>query len=196
MFFLQIPLQDFLAFSGLFVIIIISVLYLYSFFNTPRFAPNLPNDIEEVKNITEPSIKNAKNIQTQQQSVSFHPDLIPNDIKKTGLLPYLRVKHKNGQRIVTDLLSINTISVIDPITIRSSLHIGDRSRNKYRFLEPIWGQDNLYVLSADRAKIYRNLFDPALSSDGKLFTLLSIGLFFIMNKLNELLLLFSLFSNC
>lgn len=167
--FLQIILQDFfLASSGLFVIILIGAIYLYSFFNTSHSTSNLPPVIVDDKNFTKPFIKNEKNIQTQQQSASFHPDLIPDNIKKTGLITYLRKKHENGQRVVTDLLSINTISVIDPMAIRSSFHIGDRSENKYRFLEPIWGQDNLYVLSADRAKIYRNLFVPALSVDGEL----------------------------
>jgi hypothetical protein len=137
---------------------------LYYINNTPH---STSHRIVDDENITESSIKNLKNIQTQQQSVSFHPDLIPDDIKKTGLIPYLRKKHENGQRIVTDLLSMNTISVIDPMAVRSSLHIGDRSRNRYKFLEPIWGQDNLYVLSADRVKVYRNLFNPILSVDGK-----------------------------
>jgi hypothetical protein len=162
-----ITLQDFLAFSGLFIIITVSALYLYLFFETfypPSFPPAI---IVSDKKIIKSPIKNVKNIQTRQLSLSFHPDHIPDKIKKTGLIPYLRKKHLKHGRIVTDLPLINTISVIDPITIGSSLHIGDRPKNMYKFLEPIWGKDNLHVFSADRAKIYRNLFDTALSVDGK-----------------------------
>lgn len=166
--FLQINLQDFLAFSGLFVIIIVSALYLYLFFETfypPSFPPAI---IVSDKKITESPVKNVNNIPTKQLLLSFHPEHIPDKIKKTGLIPYLRKKHLKYGRVVTDLPLINTISVIDPMAIRSSLNIGERPRNMYKFLEPIWGKDNLYVFSADRAKIYRSFFDPALSVDGKL----------------------------
>ncbi|RGB39123.1 cytochrome P450 [Rhizophagus diaphanus] len=163
--FLQITLQDFLAFSGLFVIIIVSALYLYLFFETfypPSFPPPI---IVSDKKVTKSPVKNVKNIQTKQLLISCHPDHIPDKVKKIGLIPYLRKKHLKHGRVVTDLPLINTISVIDPMTIRSSLNIGDRPRNMYKFLEPIWGKDNLYVFSADRAKIYRSFFDPALSVD-------------------------------
>ncbi|GBC05475.1 hypothetical protein RclHR1_06240011 [Rhizophagus clarus] len=159
---LQITSQDFLSFSGLFVIIIVSGLYLYLFFETfhpPSFPPAI------IVSDNKPTVKNVKKIQSQQLSLSFHPDHIPDKVKKTGLIPYLRKKHLKHGWAVTDLPFINTISVIDPIAIKSSLHIGDRPRNMYKFLEPFLGKDNLHVFSADRAKIFRSCFDPALSVD-------------------------------
>ena len=156
--------QDLLAYAILLLIILVSALYFYVFFESLRSSSLYPPIVVNKLNTESPS--NSKNIKDQPLP-SFHPEYIPDEIKEIGLIPFLRKKHLKDGWIVTDLPLENTLSVIDPIAIRSSIYIGDRPKNMYQFLEPIWGKDNLQVFSAERADKYRKIFGPALTADGK-----------------------------
>ncbi|CAG8476830.1 7328_t:CDS:2 [Funneliformis mosseae] len=116
-------------------ILVISSLYL--FFSPPTTIPIIPEDIEDKH--------------------------IPDEVKEAGFVSFLRKKHLEYGWIVPGLPLKNTISIIDPTAIKSSLHVGDRPKHLYQFLEPVWGKDNLQVLSAKRASKYRKLFRPALT---------------------------------
>src|SRR3954452_7718033 len=125
--------QDFLFYAIVFLMIIINVLCFYLFLESFRSPSNL---VVVNKRTTESPIKNSpiKNIKDQPLP-SFHPEHIPDEIKETGLIPFLRKKHLKYGWVVTDLPLENTLSVIDPIAIRSSFYLGDRPKNLYQFLE-------------------------------------------------------------
>ncbi|CAI2170930.1 4674_t:CDS:2 [Funneliformis geosporum] len=135
---LYISLQSTLILLTLTLILVISSLYLF-FFQSTNIIPIIPEDIEDKH--------------------------IPDEVKEVGLVSFLRKKHLKYGWIVTDLPLVNTISIIDPMAIKSSLHVGDRPKNLYQFLEPILGKDHLQVLNAKSASTYRELFGPSLEVD-------------------------------
>ncbi|CAJ0899134.1 18400_t:CDS:10, partial [Entrophospora sp. SA101] len=74
-------------------------------------------------------------------------------LSSSGLVPYLRKLHSTQGHLVKPggPLFENTISVTDPLIIKSTLSIGDRPNFLFKFLEPMFGQDNLQIFEADRA---------------------------------------------
>ncbi|RIA86249.1 cytochrome P450 [Glomus cerebriforme] len=84
-----------------------------------------------------------------------------------GFIPYLRRLHANqGAHVLSPKLPYpNTISVVDPITVKAILSIGDRPVDLFKFLEPFLGEDNLQIFDADRAASFRKLVGPALGHD-------------------------------
>src|SRR6266511_2510574 len=68
-----------------------------------------------------------------------------------GFVPYLRKLHSIHGHVVKsgELPFENTISVTDPSIIKSTLSIGDRPKFLFKFLEPMFGQDNFQIFEAD-----------------------------------------------
>ncbi|CAJ0839341.1 14545_t:CDS:2 [Entrophospora sp. SA101] len=107
------------------------------------------------------------------QLTAFIPE---NKLSSSGLVPYLRKLHSTQGHLVKPggPLFENTISVTDPLIIKSTLSIGDRPNFLFKFLEPMFGQDNLQIFEADRAakfhkpqdldlKAFKHAYDIALS---------------------------------
>ncbi|CAH1767151.1 3506_t:CDS:2, partial [Entrophospora sp. SA101] len=88
-------------------------------------------------------------------------------ISSSGLIPYLHKLHSTQGCVVKSggPLFGNTISVTDPLIIKSTLSIGDRPNFLFKFLEPMFGQDNLQIFEADRAAKFRKLIGPALGHE-------------------------------
>ncbi|CAJ0840659.1 11337_t:CDS:2 [Entrophospora sp. SA101] len=86
-----------------------------------------------------------------------------------GFIPYLRKLHSTQGHVVKPEgpLFENTISVTDPRIIKSTLSIGDRPNFLFKFLEPMFGQDNFQIFEADRAAKFRELIGPALGHEDK-----------------------------
>ncbi|CAH1766401.1 5944_t:CDS:2, partial [Entrophospora sp. SA101] len=84
-----------------------------------------------------------------------------------GFIPYLRKLHSTQGHVVKPEgpLFENTISVTDPRIIKSTLSIGDRPNFLFKFLEPMFGQDNFQIFEADRAAKFRELIGPALGHE-------------------------------
>ncbi|CAJ0845503.1 5616_t:CDS:2 [Entrophospora sp. SA101] len=85
-------------------------------------------------------------------------------ISSSGLIPYLHKLHSTQGCVVKSggPLFGNTISVTDPLIIKSTLSIGDRPNFLFKFLEPMFGQDNLQIFEADRAAKFCSLFDKQI----------------------------------
>ncbi|CAJ0825432.1 1670_t:CDS:10 [Entrophospora sp. SA101] len=100
-------------------------------------------------------------------------------ISSSGLIPYLHKLHSTQGCVVKSggPLFGNTISVTDPLIIKSTLSIGDRPNFLFKFLEPMFGQDNLQIFEADRAAKFHKPQDLDLKAFKKGYDIVLGGLF-------------------
>ncbi|CAG8471440.1 38_t:CDS:2 [Diversispora eburnea] len=82
-----------------------------------------------------------------------------------GFVALLRKLHaKQGPVVLSKIPLENTISVVDTAIIKESLHNGDRPRDLFKFLEPIFGEDNLQVFDTERSQRFRKLTGSAFGN--------------------------------
>ncbi|CAG8719577.1 27880_t:CDS:2, partial [Racocetra persica] len=83
-----------------------------------------------------------------------------------GFIPFLRMLHaKQGTIVTSNLPYENTISVVDPEIMKSTSHIGDRPIGLFKFLEPLFGEDNYQIYNAERDSKFKKVIRPALSHE-------------------------------
>ncbi|RHZ79268.1 hypothetical protein Glove_150g70 [Diversispora epigaea] len=82
-----------------------------------------------------------------------------------GFVALLRKLHaKQGPVVLSKIPLANTISVVDTMIIKESLHNGDRPKDLFKFLEPIIGEDNLQIFDTERAQRFRKLTGSAFGN--------------------------------
>ncbi|CAJ0871127.1 8253_t:CDS:2 [Entrophospora sp. SA101] len=105
-----------------------------------------------------------------KKDINIIVTILVNELSSSGgFIPYLRKLHSTQGHVVKPEgpLFENTISVTDPRIIKSTLSIGDRPNFLFKFLEPMFGQDNFQIFEADRAAKFRELIGPALGHEDK-----------------------------
>ncbi|CAG8673140.1 11305_t:CDS:2, partial [Cetraspora pellucida] len=83
-----------------------------------------------------------------------------------GFIPFLRMLHARQGAIVTSNLPYeNTISVADSEIMKSTLQVGDRPIGLFKFLEPLFGDDQFQIYDAERDSKFKKVIRPAFSHE-------------------------------
>ncbi|CAG8542247.1 2966_t:CDS:2 [Cetraspora pellucida] len=98
--------------------------------------------------------------------VHVHLNKLPSEASAGGFIPFLRMLHaKQGTIVTSNLPYENTISVADSEIMKSTLQVGDRPIGLFKFLEPLFGDDQFQIYDAERDSKFKKVIRPAFGHE-------------------------------